>query len=97
MTKNNITHQIKVRCPSHQWSLVLQRELNRTIGLSWGFGIECPWNCEREWLIIGYSVLTNRWILMWTTEREYLSFEYPEYKASDLVRESRKRPDFIRA
>jgi len=91
----NVINQIKVHCPNHKRSLVLQRELRRTIGLSWGFGIECPWNVERQWVIIGYSTLTNRWLLFWTTEREYQGLDYPEYKAADLIRESRKRPDFI--
>lgn len=75
---------LRVRCRNRQESSHFQW-VAESVGITWGLGIDMPWNMSREWLVIIKNPTTNVYYLRWTPEAEYLSISAPEVLGYDFT------------
>jgi hypothetical protein len=80
---------IKIRVESPLWSKKLQ-EIFKSVGITWGYSIEMPWNTDREWLVVQPCYNKPTWYISWATERDFNECPFQEYTAKGLVLAYRK-------
>lgn len=78
------SQQVKIHCESPLWSERLQRAMHKEFGATWGFGMDMPWNTQREWLVVVQNAKTGLWYITWTDKQDFDQVPGPEYSAMGL-------------
>lgn len=81
-----VTSLYKVYCATPSLSGKFQRAAFLRENITWGEQVDAlPWNCQRQWLIVQHSTLTNRMFITWATERDYERCSAPGIRAIEYV------------